>query len=173
MRAVALLAAFLLAPLADALGQELPLQPGQRVRVTVPNLDVSKQETQFQRLNRDTLVVSSASYALSDVTRLDVWRGQRSVAGKGALFGFVGGAVVGAVVGYSLGDSEGFCVFACSAEAKGAWGAGIGGGAGAISGLLIGALIKTDKWERVAVDRLRVSVVPRRDGFGVGASIAF
>ena len=173
MRALTVLAVLLLAPLADALTQQLPLEAGQRVRVTVPSLDVSKQETRFERLNGDTLVVSSASYALSDVTRLEVSRGRRSMAGKGTLFGFVGGAAVGAVIGYSMGDAEGFCVFACTAGQKAAWGAGIGGGAGAVGGLLIGALIKTDKWERIPVDRVAVSVVPQRDGFGIGVRIAF
>ncbi len=174
MRTLPLVAALVLTPLTDGTAQDLPLQPGQRVRVTVPSLDVSKQETQFQRLSGDTLVFSSASYELSDVTRLEAWRGQRSVAGRGALFGFVGGAAVGAIIGYSMGESEGFCVFACTAGQKAAWGAGIGGGAGTLSGLLIGALTKTDRWESIAVDGLRVSVVPQRGGWlGLGVSLRF
>ena len=49
--------------------------------------------------------------------------------------------------------------------AVGAVGAGIGAG--------IGALSKTDKWEEVPLDQLRVSIVPRRDGFALGFSVAF
>lgn len=163
----------LLAPRTDALTQQLPLQPGQRVRVTVPSLGVSKQDARFERLNGDTLVVSSASYALSDVTRFEVWRGRRSAARKGSLFGFVGGAAVGALIGFAMGESEGFCAFACTAGQKAALGALIGGPTGALSGLLIGAQIKTDTWERIPAERLPLSVRPRRDGFGIGASIAF
>ena len=45
-------------------------------------------------------------------------------------------------------------------------GAGIGG--------LIGAFVKTDRWEAVPLDQLRVSVVPQRGGrFALGLSISF
>jgi hypothetical protein len=46
---------------------------------------------------------------------------------------------------------------------------------GAIVGGLLGAFVwKTDKWEEVPLDRLRMSVVPQRDGrHGLGVSIAF
>jgi hypothetical protein len=44
---------------------------------------------------------------------------------------------------------------------------------GALVGLIVGGLIKTDKWEKVPLERLRVSVVAQGDGFGLGASIAF
>jgi hypothetical protein len=38
----------------------------------------------------------------------------------------------------------------------------------------VGALIKTDRWEEVPLDRLRVSFAPKRDGrFTVGFRIAF
>lgn len=43
---------------------------------------------------------------------------------------------------------------------------------GLVIGGGIGALMKSDKWEDVPLDRLRVSVVPTRHGFGVGARIA-
>jgi len=41
-------------------------------------------------------------------------------------------------------------------------------------GAVIGALIKTDRWEEVPLDALRVSFVPQRDGrFGLGMSVRF
>jgi hypothetical protein len=154
-------------------GQAEALQPGQRVRVTLTGPDPHRLQSTYQQLLGDTLVLSSASYELSDVTKLEVWRGQRSMAGRGALVGFVGGAALGAIIGYSMGDSEGLCTIACTAGQKAAWGAGIGGGAGVLGGLLIGALSKTDKWEEVPLGRLRVSIAPTRGGFGIGTRIAF
>ena len=54
-------------------------------------------------------------------------------------------------------------------------GAAVGIGAvGAVVGALAGAFTKTDRWEEVPLDRLRVSFVPQRDGgFGVGLSVSF
>jgi hypothetical protein len=42
-------------------------------------------------------------------------------------------------------------------------------------GVIIGGFIwKTDRWEEVPLDRLRVSFGPQRDGrFGFGASVRF
>ena len=35
------------------------------------------------------------------------------------------------------------------------------------------ARIKTDRWEEVPLDRLKVSIAPTPSGFGIGARIAF
>jgi hypothetical protein len=44
----------------------------------------------------------------------------------------------------------------------------------AFVGGIIGAFIKTDRWEEVPLDRLRVSFAPQRDGrFALGLSVAF
>ena len=41
-------------------------------------------------------------------------------------------------------------------------------------GAITGALIKTDHWEDVPLDRVRVSFGPQRDGrFALGASVRF
>jgi len=165
MRVLTLLAVLLLAPLTDALAQEQPLEPGQRVRVTVPSLDVNKQKATFQGMAGDTLVLSSASYSLSGVTRFDVYSGRKSHfwagAGIGFLVGAAGGAVAGSVVNCG-GEDQMLCV---------GWGAGVFGLGGAIVGGLVGAFVwKADKWEEVPLDRLRVRVVPQRGGrlgFGI------
>jgi hypothetical protein len=45
---------------------------------------------------------------------------------------------------------------------------------GAAVGLVVGAFTKTDRWEEVPLDRLRVSIVPQRDGrFALGVSVSF
>jgi hypothetical protein len=40
-------------------------------------------------------------------------------------------------------------------------------------GTVVGALIKTERWEKVPMDIVRVSVVPRGGGVTVGISIAY
>jgi len=168
VRLVPLFAVLLLAPFADAIAQEQPLQPGQRVRVTVPSLDVNKHKTTFQRLHGDTLVFSSASYAVSDVTRLDVHSGRKSHTWAGAGIGFLVGAVGGGIAGHQFGlceDNKAECALG---------GAGVFGLGGSLLGAAVGGFVwKTDKWQEVPLDRLRVSVVPTRNGIGIGARIAF
>ena len=51
--------------------------------------------------------------------------------------------------------------------------AGVFGAVGGIFGAVIGAASGGDRWEEVPLDRLRVSVLQRLDGFGIGARIAF
>jgi hypothetical protein len=67
MRLGTLLAMFVLASPTDAVAQELPLQPGQRVRVTAPALDLNEYEDTLRPLCGDTLVLESLSCPLSDV----------------------------------------------------------------------------------------------------------
>jgi len=55
-----------------------------------------------------------------------------------------------------------------------ALGAAAFGVTGALVGLGIGALLKSERWEEVPLDRLRVNIVPQRDGrFALGLSVAF
>ncbi|MDH3457542.1 MAG: hypothetical protein OER90_11955 [Gemmatimonadota bacterium] len=176
MRALAFLAALVLAPLTDAIGQDQPLQPGQRVHVTVPTLGIKKQAATFEALRGDVLVVvadSAMNCPLSSVSRLEVSRGRKSNAVKGLAIGSVAGVVVGAVLGVvaSTGSGETLCYW--GTVECGASGAAAFGVFGGLVGLGIGALSKTERWEEVPLDRLRVSIVPQRDGFGIGASIAF
>ena len=53
-------------------------------------------------------------------------------------------------------------------------GFGIGFAGGALIGVAIGGFIKSDRWEEVPLDRLRVSVAPQVDGrFALGFSVGF
>ncbi|NIM48165.1 MAG: hypothetical protein GTN78_20805 [Gemmatimonadales bacterium] len=172
-------AVLLVVPFATAVAQQQPppLEPGQRVRVTVPTRDMNKHVETFRRLRGDTLVLESMRCPLSDVTRLEVHRGEKSKAGKGALFGGLVGAGLGVVasVVWAAHDCEFIDNVGCEGEevAVMAGGTAILGAAGALLGAGVGALIQTDRWEEVPLDRLRVSLVPQRDGFGIGASISF
>ena len=152
-------------------GLEAQLQPGQRVRITAPQLGISKHSGTLVAVDGDTLTVGTLQVALMDVTRLDVYMGRKGHSGTGAV---VGGLVVGvpfafllAAVGEDLSDD-------CNAAGGAAVGLLVGGVAGALVGAPVGALINTDRWEEVPLDQLRVSVVPQRDGrFAVGLSVRF
>jgi len=185
MRALILLTVLALAFLTDAIAQEQPLQPGQRVRVAHSCLAVRDQQTRQTELRdcqttkgsvaalpADTLVLnagnSTVSLSLRGIRQIEVYRGQKAHTGVGALVGLLVGAVTGGVVGYRQCEDSFVDVGLCAAA-----GIGIGGGVGAGLGALTGSAIKADRWEEVPLDRLRVGVVPQREGFGIRASMAF
>jgi hypothetical protein len=172
MRLSILLATLLGAPVAHAAAQNSPLQPGQRVRVTVPSWHVSKQQTAFQRMAGDTLVLLSASYALADVARLDVHAGRKSHTWLGVGIGSLVGVGVGIGIYQAAGGSS-TCPAADPATCTLAV-AGIGALGGALLGAVVGGSIKTDKWEEVPLDHWRIGIAPTRHGrVGLGASLSF
>ena len=159
----------LLIPLASLKAQ---LQPGQRVRITAPHLGISKHSGTLLAVDGDTLTVDTLQVALMNVTRLDVYMGRKGHATTGALVGIL-------VVGVPLAILAGaFCADAgdanCTAAGGAAAGFFVGGAAGSLVGTLVGLLIRSDRWEEVPLDALRVSVAPQRDGrFGLGLSVRF
>ncbi len=191
MRHATILVAILaFVPLASATAQ---VRPGERVRVTRPpicapyTICVGGPPLQsvgtFWAWEGDSLIMESNGNALAlplnSVTKLEVGRGQKSYTVEGALMGLLVGGVAGAVIGYASYEE-------CVPKGRG-WScedvgpevaALVGGIAGGLGGLLVGATIgrssKTDRWREVPLDRLRVSVVPQRDGrFGLGLSVRF
>jgi len=176
MRCFALFTILALASFTDATAQVLPLRPGQRVRVTAPTLGFVNQSATFQGLHGDTIVAIADSvrhYPLSSVTRLDVYRGRKSAWARGLLIGSITGGFAGVIGGLLLGDDPQQFYLSLTVEEKAGIGCAAGAVSGALVGLIVGGLIKTDKWEKVSLERLRVSVVAQRNGFGLGASIAF
>ena len=122
-------------------------------------------------MDGDTLTVDALRVALVNVTRLDVYMGRKGHADTGT---WVGALVVGVPLAILLvvacEDVSNFCNVAGGA----AIGLLVGGAAGALLGNTVGALIKTDRWEEVPLDALRVSVTPQRDGrFALGLSVRF
>lgn len=171
MRVSSLLVVLLLAPLTDVLGQEQPLQPGQRVRVTVPDLGIDRLAATFNAFESGMLTVTADStmrIPLASVTRLDLYQGRHGHPWRGAGLGFLGGAAIGTAIGAAVADPgdefEAVIIVICTA---------VGAGGGALIGALVGFIAKTDKWEKVPLDRVRVSGVPQRDGFGIRARITF
>ena len=178
-----ILALLMFVPFTSVTAQEPPsVKVGDRVRVTAPDLGIRKQAGRFAALRADTLVVavadSTMTFPVASVTRLELSRGQKSYGGAGARIGFLSGAAIGAIIGFTEGDE---CRLICtrsanplSAEARAVLGAISLGGIGALIGLVAGRLHKTDLWEEVPLDQLRVSVGPQRDGrFGLGLSVRF
>ncbi len=151
------------------------IKVGVRVRITAPDVDIDKYDGTVAAVRGDTLTVGTVQVPLASVTRLDVHQGRKGNVGKGAMIG----TLVGVPTGLALGV---FYQQACSNTSDigqtclglvpiGAVAVGL---AGALVGGTIGALIKTDRWEEVPLDRLRVSFAPQRDGrFALGLSVRF
>ena len=167
---------FLVAVVAVACGGRpapvLTPEAGERVRVTAPDLDVHRHTGLLVAVQRDSLTVDTLTVARASITRLEVQRGRKTNARKGAWIGALSLGLAGVGLGIA-----GCADYDCDGDE---WSAVIGvlGGVGALGGGLIGlgvgALIKTERWEEVPLDRLRVSFAPQRDGrFGLGLSVRF
>ena len=176
----------LLISVANLQAQESPsIQSGARVRVSASGEayrgligTVSGYDSWSIGIKPDN-EQSSVWVPLNSVTRLQQSRGQKSNTRKGALIGLLAGGAVGAVVGaFAYEECQEVGFMACfmspgSAGETAALGGLAGGLLGAGIGALIGASSKTDRWEEVPLDRLRVSFAPRRDGFAFGMRVAF
>ena len=153
----------------------LAFEPGVRVRVTALECGLRERATRYVAFRADTLVLETTECPIPSVTRFDVSRGRRSHVPLGIGIGLAAGAL-GTVV-YCSGDrfefsDEGKCElydsdFTLLATA-------LIGAAGGLVGGIAGHFIKTDRWEEVPLERLRVSLAPQRDGrIALGFSIRF
>ncbi len=176
MRHVTLLVVVLaVTPLTHIRAQDaLPVTVGDTVRMTAPTLDIDKYDGTIVSVDGGTLSVDTLQVALAQLTRLDVYRGQKSQTLTGAL---VGAGILGAVavpVGIQLckAVNQGDTCYGADQYVLPVVAGGVLVGAGI--GALIGSAIKSDRWEEVPLDQLRVSFVPQRDGrFSFGLSVAF
>ena len=179
------LAVLAFAPLTRVTAQEPPpVKVGDRVRVTVPDMGVRNRDGTLQLLDADSLVMrpnggpSRLVIPLASLTRFEVHRGEKSQTGKGAGIGFAIGAVGGIVFGVAAseglkGSRTGICDEGCIPAAVAVGVVGFGG-VGALLGALVGSSFKTDRWEEISLDQIRVSFVPQRDGrFAFGLSVRF
>ena len=106
------------------------------------------------------------------IARLEISRGQKSRVAAGVGYGALAGFGTGAIVGVVLcrpgcGDETDLTPLVALVTG------GIGAGAGALIGGLIGANSRSDRWERVPLDRPRVALTPTRDGIALVVSVAF
>ena len=103
-----------------------------------------------------------------EIDKLEVSRGMKSNWKTGMWIGTLGGGAIGALVG-AAGCEEGFIGRDDCIAALGLAGMLIGMPLGTITG----ALIKTERWEKVPMEAVRVSVVSRGGGVAVRVSIAY
>jgi hypothetical protein len=166
-----LLALIAITPTYLAAQQGQDLTEGTRVRI-----DGRFVGTIFD-LSSDTLVVhgvddrtsDSRSVAVAEIDRLEVSRGMKSNWKTGMWVGTLAGAAIGALAGAAgCEDSFIFSRDECIVM-TGATGMLIGIPLGALTG----ALIKTERWENVPMEIVRVSVLPQGGGVTVGMSIGF
>ena len=117
----------------------------------------------------------SQRFSVASVTRLDVSRGQKSHTLLGAGIGFAAGALVAVV--HCSRDAGGFSdVGMCDLadDDLTLWVACVLGAIGGLAGGIAGDLIKTERWEEIPLERLRVSLAPQGDGgFALGFSVSF
>jgi hypothetical protein len=180
VRFAGLFFALVFALTADAVAQQgTALEFGQRVRVTVPSLGVHGQDATFHHMRGDTLVLESMWCPIADVERLKVHAGRRSHPGEGALIGVVAGALIGIPVGVMERERYGPCTENSFVPCSGIFDPLVAipivfGVGGAVLGTFIGSLIRTDRWEEVQPERLRVQPLAMPDGrFGFVASVRF
>jgi len=183
------------AALADEdLAQEgpAPFEPGARLRLTFPcGLERPlasgeperdcRLEGRLVAVRGDTVTLANAeatrSHRLGALDRVEVSRrsGSRWLAGAGA------GFVVGAGSTFLLlnrGGSTSTCDSSANQDAAGTGAclglAALGGVAGAVLGGLIGKLVRTEDWQEVPADRVRVSLGPQAGvGFRVALAVSF
>jgi len=143
------------------------LSPGDRVRfstgkgqpVTEGNVVAADPEALLLRLRG---VDEPVQIRWSSLRRLEVHRGQHSLARRGEKIGMLAVGVPFAVLtflsagGAEVTDSE----MAAVALAAGTVAAGIGG----VAGMLIGSVCRTDRWDKVDLQPIRVSLTPHRGG---------
>jgi len=147
-----------------------PVVEGARVRVSATEFGGKWCTGTLVEWSTDTLTVNcwrtversweEAEFPLSSITSVEVSRGRKSNVGKGALIGGLIGAGAGLAIGLSTANvveeattiDEEASITIWSAVALGLVGAGVG--------VLIGSASTGDRWEKVPLDRLKVSIVP-------------
>lgn len=145
---------------------EPSLEPGDRVRVVVPELRNGRFEARVAATTDSTVTLYSAalrpreqSLPLSSIAHLEISEGEKTKVARNAGIGLLMGAGLGAIFGYAAGDDTS-CFICFSAEEKAAVGA-IGLGAiGLLVGGISGATTREETWRPVSVDRLGLGIAP-------------
>ena len=148
---------------------------GTRVRVTGSEVRARPVTGTVVGWHADTLVLllqeggESLRVPAAALARLEVSRGRRSNAGRGARLGLLGGAVVGAGLGAAFADAQ-----VVSNGTMVALAAGFGSVTGMLLGAGIGAAIHSERWEDVPLpDVALVLAPPGAGGLTLRISVSF
>jgi len=181
--AVAVLTVLLHLPVSAQQPPSVPTS-GTRVRITVPCASQGgdcRLQGSVLRVGSDTITLAASgatvSQPLSTVIRAEVSRGRRS-------YWLVGGAiglVAGAGVTYAVLNTGGSTALCNRSENQDAISSGeclgltaLGGAGGFGLGALVGWLIKTERWESVPLERLRVGLwAPTGSNAGLAVGFEF
>jgi len=186
--------AWLFAPSVTLIAQEpaRSLEPGARLRLTYPcehdgaatagkERRACRSEGRLVLLRADTIALAVAESTmhrgLNAINRIEVSRGHRAHRLAGAGVGFL----VGAGVTFALlntGGSTSLCNQSANQDAIGSGEclglAALGGLAGAGLGVIIGGFVRTERWQDVPLDRLRVSLTPQTNSMlGLAVAVVF
>lgn len=187
-------AVFLLVPSVTlmAQGQASPPEPGARLRLTLPceltdpraagaERTACRLDGTLVRLGADTITLAVAQsitgYGLNAISRVEVSRGHRSQWLPGAGVGFLVGAGVAWVL-LNGGGSTSPCDRSANQDAIGSGAciglAALGGLAGAGLGAVIGGRVRTERWQDVPLEHLRISLTPQAGReFGLALAVVF
>jgi len=152
------------------------LEPGSKIRVSLLDARLNTLVgtyvgTVADSLRMHTEATSSVrSVPFSSVFTLEASRDRKSYALEGLGIGFVAGAATGAAIGAMVYYDE----TSTTRSQLVVSGAAFFGACGAVVGVLAGAMITKERWERVSLDHLPVSLAPQRDGsLALGLSVRY
>ncbi len=158
-----------------------PVEPHDRVRVTLKR-DHSAFVGTIQTIEGSALVIQHKTsglrtVALRDIAKLEVSRGERTGALKGAAAGFVTLGLAGTFAWGALCDAD-FGISTSTSSRESCTGeaalVGLGTGAvGALLGAVIGSFIRTDRWDEAPLDNLYFGPASILEGgFVLSASVS-
>lgn len=113
---------------------------------------------------------------LDSRSRVFIWTGTTSGAGRGAALGAGLGLVAGGVIGYLSGEDCSGDEWLCFGRPMVAMAGGLAGaGVGAIVGLMAGSSTRVDQWTPLEPDRqgMRLIIQPGGERWRIGARVAF
>jgi hypothetical protein len=157
----------------EQLASPFPLTVGSRIRLLAPTVVTGRIEGMVIQLDGRSMLVGAngrtpVSVPHQAITRLEVSTGRRGH----ALLGLGIGAAVGAGLGAALGSTGCVPAVGCGQSYSGG-AAAVGAVGGAAWGAGIGALIRTDRWSAVPLERLRLSLGPIRGGLRISLAVDF
>jgi hypothetical protein len=150
-----------------------PIAVGTRIRLRAPTVVSGRIEGMIIEMDESSFLIGvndrvPLTVSRQAISQLDMSTGQRRQALKGMIMGAGIGLAVFTLAGAAYqGDGSG-----SARDWASLLGTGLGGGA--IWGAGIGALIKSDRWSAVPLERVRVSRAPtQRGGVRLSLSVRF